>query len=37
MQPKNNKGTILVYMIINGKSGTTGCGLHGYSLVSVHF
>ena len=27
----------LVYMIISGKGCLTGCGLHGYSLVSVLF
>ena len=31
------KCTILVYMTLNGKGGLTGCGLHGYSLVSVLF
>ena len=29
--------TILVYTILNGKGFLTGCGLHGYSLVSVLF
>ena len=24
-----------VYMILNGKVGLTGCGLHGYRLVSI--
>ena len=27
--------TVLVYMIINGKGSPTGCGLHGYGLVSI--
>ena len=34
MQPKS---TILVNMVSNGKGWLTGCGLHGYSLVSVPF
>ena len=29
--------TILVYIILNGKEGLTGCGLHEYSHVSVLF
>ena len=29
--------TILVHMILSGKGGLTGSGLHGYSLVSIHF
>ena len=31
------KSTILVYMILNCKGSLTGCGLHGYSLVSILF
>ena len=31
----NNSSTILMYMVINGDGGLTGCGLHGCSLVSV--
>ena len=29
--------TILLYVILNGKGRPTGCGLHGYSLVSILF
>ena len=32
----NHRATVLVvYMILNGKGGQTGGGLHGYRLVTV--
>ena len=34
MQPQKNSA-ILVYTILNGEGDLTGCGLHGYSLISV--
>ena len=35
-QPQKTS-TILVYMILNGKGGQTGCGQHENSLVAVLF